>query len=154
MHFHQLDLGTDSLSESADLVLCTEVIEHIEDWMLALKHLREMCRKNLIVTVPAGRVFPIDREMGHVRHFSPDALVDGLRTAGFRADIVWQWGFPFHTLYKSLINLAPSATMNGFGKQEYGLVQKAFAAAVSGTFYLNRRQSRWGRQLIVRAVAS
>src|SRR6185503_17142815 len=49
--FHQLDIGTSYLPTCCDLVVCSEVIEHVPDWRQALRHLRRMCAAHLILTV-------------------------------------------------------------------------------------------------------
>jgi SAM-dependent methyltransferase len=151
--FEQLDLATGPSRQQGGLVLCTEVVEHIDDWERALAHLRAMCRGHLILTVPTGKVFPIDRMVGHVRHFPAETIAAGLERAGFACETVWQWGFPFHTIYKTLINVAPERTMEGFSSQSYGPSQKLVASLVGAAFFLNLRSSRFGRQLIIRARA-
>jgi SAM-dependent methyltransferase len=153
MRFEQLDLGAGALEMKSDLVVCTEVVEHVEDWETALRNLRAMCSGHLILTVPTGRVFPIDRMVGHIRHFTAESLAQGLARAGFSCDLVWQWGFPFHTLYKSLINVAPDRTMDSFAGQEYGPLQKIVAAVIGSAFYLNLKHTPFGRQLVIRARA-
>jgi SAM-dependent methyltransferase len=155
MAFHRLDLGQETLPERCDLVVSTEVVEHIPDWRRALRNLRGMTRDggHLILTVPTGKLFPIDEMVGHCRHFDADELVAGLRAAGFAPDRVWQWGFPFHTLYKSLINVAPERTMKSFAGNAYGLPQKLLASLIGAVFFMNIRHSRFGRQLVVRAAA-
>lgn len=152
--FRQLDIGASRLDESFDLVLCSEVIEHVDDWQGALRNLRAMCKRHLLLTVPAGPVFPIDRSVGHLRHFSPESLAPALRAAGFEPEIVWRWGFPFHTLYKSAINVFPDRSLQTFASGDYGAGQKVVAALVTASFYLNARDSRFGRQLVVRASAA
>jgi SAM-dependent methyltransferase len=151
--FHQLDLGERALTERCDLVVCTEVVEHVFDWKQGLRHLRQMCTGHLIVTVPAGKLFPIDRMMGHHRHFQREEFTEGVRQAGFAVERAWQWGFPFHTLYKSLINLSPERSMKSFGASAYGASQKLIASVVGASFYLNLRNSPLGRQLVVLARA-
>jgi SAM-dependent methyltransferase len=147
--FHQLDIGTACMPEQFDLVVCSEVIEHVRDWHLALRHLRRMCARYLIVTVPSGRVFPIDRMMGHHRHFLQDELCQALQEAGFGIERVWRWGFPFHTLYKYLINLSPESTVKRFSSGAYTALDKAIAKLVTWVFYLNLRHL--GPQLVLRA---
>jgi 2-polyprenyl-3-methyl-5-hydroxy-6-metoxy-1,4-benzoquinol methylase len=88
--FHQLDISAAWLPEKFDLVVCSEVIEHVNDWQQALRHLRKMTRGHLILTVPSGKVFPIDRRMGHYRYFAPDELRQGLRQTGFEPERVWR----------------------------------------------------------------
>jgi SAM-dependent methyltransferase len=44
-------------SNSFDIVLCTEVLEHVPDWKLALKELQRVSRKKIIITVPLEKGF-------------------------------------------------------------------------------------------------
>ena len=149
--FHQLDICSGYLSEQFDLVVCSEVLEHVPDWQKALWHLRRMCRRYLVLTVPSGKVFPIDRLMGHHRHFSPDELSEGLQRVGFEPERMWCWGFPFHTLYKHVINFSPESSVKRFSTGAYTATDRALACLLTGLFYLNL--FRLGSQLIVRAHA-
>jgi SAM-dependent methyltransferase len=149
--FHHVDIGVTFLPIECDLVVCSEVIEHIVDWERALRHLRSMCARHLILTVPTGPVFPIDRMMGHHRHFSWDELSAGLARARFVVDRALRWGFPFHTLYKRAINLAPGASVERFSNGRYGSLDRMVARVLIALFYLNSH--RRGLQLVVRAHA-
>ena len=147
--FHAHDLARGPLDRRWDLVLCSEVIEHIADYDAALRHLRAMCAGHLIVTVPSGRIFPIDLAMGHHQHFSPDEMAAALGRAGFEPVVTWQWGFPWHTAYKHLINLSPDASMRRFSAGAYSALDKWLARALAALFYANLKQR--GTQLIVLA---
>jgi len=147
--FHQLDVGATWLPEQFDLVVCSEVIEHVADYQQALRHLRQMCSRYLILTVPSGKVFPIDRMMGHYRHFAPDELCQALRQADFEPERVWLWGFPFHTLYKHLINRSPESSVQRFSTGVYTTTDRLIAKLVTWLFYLNL--CHLGAQLVVRA---
>ena len=149
--FHRLDIGKEKLEEQFDLVICSEVIEHIDDYVQALKNLRAMSREYLVVTVPTGKVFPIDRAVGHVRHFQPDRLKQALEKTGFAVVQSLQWGFPFHTVYKHLTNLAAEKTLNTFAGKRYGWSQRLVSEGINLLFYGN--VSPWGLQLIVLAKA-
>jgi len=150
--FRQLDIGASSLPTRCDLVVCSEVLEHVPDWRQALRHLRRMCGAHLILTVPTGRVFPIDRLMGHERHFTLEVLSAALREARFEPERAWRWGFPFHTLYKRLINLSPEASVRRFSSGSYGPGERAVSTLLTWLFYLNSR--RVGAQLVLRARAA
>lgn len=152
VEFHQLDIGASALPTQCDLVICSEVLEHVRDWKQALHHLRRMCSAHLILTVPAGPVFPIDRLMGHERHFTLEVLSPALREAGFEIQRAWRWGFPFHTLYKRLINLSPEASVRRFSSGKYGTTERAVSRLLTWLFYLNSRRA--GAQLVLRARAA
>jgi SAM-dependent methyltransferase len=150
--FLALDISQQPVPGTWELVVCSEVLEHIDDYMTALRNLRHACSRHLIVTVPSGRVFPIDREMGHYRHFSPQMMVDALRQSGFEPRVVWRWGFPFHTAYKYLINLSPDASLKRFGGGSYSWTEKAVGRVLTALFYANTK--RVGAQLVVLADAT
>lgn len=149
--FHAADVSVAPLPGQWDLIVCSEVIEHIPDYPAAVRHLREMCRRHIIITVPTGRIFPIDRSMGHHQHFAPAEMATLLEANRFRPMVVWQWGFPWHTLYKYLINVSPAASLSRFGGSEYSASEKLLARVLTALFYLNSR--RWGSQLVVLAEA-
>ena len=149
--FFAADVSVAPLPGQWDLVVCSEVIEHIPDYVAAVRHLRQMCRKHVIITVPSGRIFPIDRSMGHHQHFSSTELTTLLAGSGFRPIRLWRWGFPWHSLYKHLINLSPSAAMDRFGGSRYSTTDKIVARALTALFYLNARHA--GSQLVVLAEA-
>lgn len=151
VRFERIDLEKEALSESFDLVLCSEVVEHIGDWHRALLHLRRMCRGRLILTVPMGRVYPIDRNMGHHRHFSDGEMVSALREAGFEPEQVLRWGSPFHTMYRWWINRSPEASLRRYAAGRYTFASRILAEMVRLLFFFNRRHR--GDQLIVLARA-
>ena len=83
-----------------DVVVCSEVLEHIADWRAALDNVVSMTRRYLLVTVPGGRRRPMDAIVGHHRHFTVAELEEALRTAGLQPVSGRRWGFPLHTLYR------------------------------------------------------
>jgi SAM-dependent methyltransferase len=135
--FHALDVSKRALEEKFDLVICSEVLEHIDNIAAALANLRQMCRRYLIITVPTGRVFPIDQKMGHVRHFSSEDIRNYLKTHGLKVLLLKKWGFPFHTLYKYLINLRPNACLDHFAEAKYGRFEMFISRLLRLLFYLN-----------------
>jgi 2-polyprenyl-3-methyl-5-hydroxy-6-metoxy-1,4-benzoquinol methylase len=149
--FHAIDIEKTSLRESFDLVVCSEVLEHIENYHSALRHLRKMCSGHLILTVPMGKVFKIDRMMGHCRHFTAPEIVRALEQNGFQAETVWRWGFPFHTMYKRVINAFPDAAMRRFAGKTYSRSDRLIGRLTAWLFYLNARDCGISNQLIVGA---
>lgn len=74
--------------DSADLVVCCEVLEHIEDTQRALAKLRELCRYRLITSVPREPIWrglnlargkyirALGNTPGHVQHWSSRQFLD------------------------------------------------------------------------------
>ena len=144
--FRQLDISQGALDEKFDLVVCSEVLEHIEDQHSALSNLRKMCAQYLILTVPREPMFPLDRQFGHVRHYTEETVQTLLKSHGIVPVFVRNWGFPFHTLYKHLINLRPGASMSRFAQQEYGPLERFTSVVLRLLFYLNL--GRGGLQIV------
>jgi hypothetical protein len=136
-----------------DLVICSEVIEHIAQWELAVRNLVGMTRCYLVITVPGGKLRRVERRLGHHRHFQGPELVAALQSLGCEVITVQRWGYPFYDLFKTLINvLAPDRVMDSFAqaRHPYSLVQKLTAHGLWALFYLNDL-FRGGDQLIVLA---
>ena len=144
--FYALDISRSALNEMFDLVICSEVLEHIDDFGIVLANLQRMCRQYMILTVPSGKVFPIDRKMGHVRHFSSHDIRVHLKRLGFKVLWLKEWGVPFHTAYKILINLRPDATLGRFAEHRYGRAERLVCTLLRVLFYLNL--NRWGLQIL------
>jgi trans-aconitate methyltransferase len=149
--FHAADVSQAPLAGQWDLIVATEVIEHIADYMTALANIRKMCSGHVIVTVPSGRIYPIDRHMGHVQHFSAAEMTRALEASGFKVRELWEWGFPWHSLYKWAINLSPDRMLDRFTGGEYSAMDKVVSQAITLLFYLNSR--RMGSQLVTLAEA-
>ena len=150
--FVAADVTAGPLDEQFDLIVATEVLEHIEAYPQAIANLRRMCRGHVIVTVPSGTIYPIDRHMGHRQHFSPASIAEELRKASFEVSVLWQWGFPWHSIYKRAINTSPDKMLNRFGGGEYSTTDKLLSRALTWLFYTNLK--RYGSQLVVLARAA
>jgi 2-polyprenyl-3-methyl-5-hydroxy-6-metoxy-1,4-benzoquinol methylase len=82
----------DPVADSADLVVCCEVMEHLEDSQLALEKLQSVCRKYLITSVPREPLWralnvargkyigALGNTPGHVQHWSRNTYVALLQT--------------------------------------------------------------------------
>lgn len=151
MRFETLDVETGSLPERFDLVVCSEVLEHCADREGAVENLRRMTAGHLLVTVPAGPVFPIDRAVGHREHFRAPELAALLDRHGFEPLRVRSWGFPFHSAYKLAINLRPQAMLDRFAGGRYGPAQRATATLLRWIFHLNRVPFGWQLVAVARA---
>lgn len=152
--FRVLDLATQVWpGRTFDLVISSEVLEHIPDWPSAVANLVRMARKYVLITVPTGKVRAMDRMVGHTQHFAGPELLTELVAAGCEPLAVRRWGFPFHSLYRVAISSQADRIYEGFsGNREYGAIQRTVSAGLYGLFFANDL-FRTGDELIVLARA-
>jgi len=148
--FDVLDIARASLPERFDLVVCSEVLEHVKDDDAGLANLAAMTGKHLMITVPTGPIFPLERSFGHLRHYELSSLVQRLEAHDLRAVRLMVWGYPWMTAFKRASNFRPRGTAAKFGGGTWGPAQRAFARALTLLFYLNWPSPR-GPQLFVLA---
>ncbi len=91
-----------------DVIVCSEVIEHLPNDLLAIQRLRWLLGDDgrLIVTVPGGRRSRFDERIGHQRHYTRRTLATLLVEAHLNPLEITEWGFPFHNAYRSLVRTA------------------------------------------------
>ena len=141
-----------------DVVVCSEVIEHIPAAARAAESLRELLAPGgvAVVTVPGGKMSRFDQLIGHQRHYSPRAMRHLLERTGYEVDLAMGWGFPFHNLYRAAVRVASRATLpktTTDNRQREGLsamlggAYSIFGRGLKPLFDLNL--SRWGEQTIV-----
>jgi len=148
--FSRIDIGAEPLGRAYDVVVCSEVLEHLADYRAALRNLKLGGLGHLIVTVPASPLFPIDQHVGHVRHFPERMMENALEAEGFRVLQSWQWGFPFHSLYKLVINGAdPEAFVRAFCR--YDVKKRLLSGLVYGIFHLNLYRLGWQKIILASA---
>ena len=144
--FRVMDITEGSLDEKYDLVVCSEVLEHIPDDLAALQNLRKMTQKYLLVSAPQGRMRGFEKQYGHVRNYAHGELVRKLEKQGFVILSVLEWGFPFYSpLYRDFLQVIGSKGTTG----EFGSVRKLMSQAIYFLFLLN--SSRRGDQIVVLA---
>ena len=94
------------LEATADVLLSTEVLEHIEDDQAALRNWYDLIRPggNLILSVPAHQhLFSAEDEMaGHFRRYSRSDLSEKLVAAGFQPPRILCYGFPLGMVLKKM----------------------------------------------------
>jgi SAM-dependent methyltransferase len=153
--FHCVDLsagGADVSSElagTADIVICSEVLEHVERPEQAVELARALLRPGgmFVVTVPAGSMTPFDRAIGHLRHYDLDAVRALLERGGLRVMRLYRWGFPFHSLFRvavGLFRVVPSQCTD----EHFGAGAALAFRLLDRLFYFNGKSRRWGRQIV------
>jgi len=161
-HFFKCNL-LDPNSQHADffgkaqLGICSEVLEHIDDPVTALSAIRRYLAPGaqIIITVPGGPMNEFEKSIGHRMHYSKAQLAALVEKSGLRPVRFVRAGFPFFNLYK-LLALARGKkllqdTNSGEGEEPGGskrlmmLVLKIF----QHLFRLNLDDSPFGWQMMV-----
>jgi len=148
--FFAMDLEREAAPEPYDVVACIDVLEHIPNDEAALRNLWRSTRYYLILSVPLGPLFPVERERyGHVHGYQRPELEAKVRAAGFRLKHTIQWGFPFYNLHRRMVNALPAKTTAE--SSHYSWHKKALAYLLYVLFFLNlsyggeRYYSLWER---------
>lgn len=151
--FESFDLSakTYPAGQKFDLIICSEVLEHIENWRSALNNLMQMTNKYILITVPSGNIRYIDKKVGHIHHFRTEELIDEFSKHGFSIVTIKKWGFPIHTLYKILVNLIlPENLFREFSISTYSNKKIALSQCLFFLFFINDL-FRHGEQLFILA---
>jgi SAM-dependent methyltransferase len=144
--FWVMDIARETLNKKCDLVICSEVLEHIPDDNTALRNLKQMTGKYLVISTPQGEMRKFEREVGHVRNYARGELVNKLEQTGFVVISVVEWGFPFYSpLYRDFLEITGSKGTTG----EFGALRKLISQAIYYLFLLN--SSHRGDEIFVLA---
>ncbi len=92
----------DVLAGWATHACCSEVLEHVDDPALLLRHALPHLQSGavVVITVPGGPRSAFDKHIGHRRHFNKASLRAVLVDAGLDVERVSGAGFPVFNLYK------------------------------------------------------
>lgn len=133
--FRVLDIERNRLDGQWDLVFSSLLLEHLPDDAAALRNLRAMTGRHLLVTTIAGdyeRYRAWDSQMGHVRNYRVGELEAKLGDAGFVTEKVIYWGFPFYTPLGRTLQNASS-----MGKGKFGLGARVAAEVMNIVYAFN-----------------
>lgn len=151
--FSVLDVQREALDRTFDVVVCTEVLEHLDHQREALKNLASMVAPggHLILTCPTGKVHATEKHFGHVSHPRPAELETGLREAGLEVVRLENWGFPLYGALKTATNVNPDWALRNFASGKYTLKARLVSRALYLANFFNVPSSPWGVQLFVLA---
>jgi 2-polyprenyl-3-methyl-5-hydroxy-6-metoxy-1,4-benzoquinol methylase len=150
MEFFALDVQKDSLDRRFDLVVCSEVIEHLDEPGAAVKNLARMVRPGgrVVITCPTGTVYPTERHFGHVRHPLSGELGTWAAEAGLAPLSLWNWGWPTYRLLKWATNVDAEWALKRFAGGTYTLGAKLISGSLYWLNFLNRHDDARGCQLV------
>jgi len=134
--FRVLDIEKNFLPERFDLIICSEVIEHLNQQMKAIYHLSQMLNKggHLLLTCPTGKIFSTEKHFGHIRHPKLAELQDWAMANELMSCKAITWGWPFYFLTKWATNLYPNWSINNFANGAYSSKSKLISGLI---YYLN-----------------
>lgn len=93
----------------ADLAVCSEVLEHVEDDVAALQNISQMAPQ-IIVTVPAGTMTEDQKRAGHIRHYTVDMLTEKCSCAGLQPHTLRRGASRFSVSTNGHWQTSPAAT--------------------------------------------
>lgn len=90
------------VSEKADIVICSEVIEHTSEYRKILRWISDNIKEGglLVLSTPRVPMDIPDQSYGHVQHFQLSELRRMLESLDFRIEKAREWGFPFFSMQK------------------------------------------------------
>lgn len=137
-----------------DIVVCSEVLEHLDDPTEALRTIKQLTTSacKIVITVPGGPIAVVDRAFGHRRHYTKKSLRKSLEAEGLFIERLESTGFPFFNLYRIGLVI--------YGKNILGLIEKISTSKpstiltvlmriFSWLFQFNKKDGNLGWQLIV-----
>lgn len=144
--FWVMDISKNFVDQQFDLIICSEVLEHIQDDLSALNNIAHMAKKYLVISTPQGRMRKFEEQVGHVRNYSSGELQEKVKNAGFQLVKVVEWGFPFYSpLYRNFLDLTGARGTTG----DFGLIKRILAQFLHYLFFFN--SSKKGDELFILA---
>jgi len=140
---HHATIGDPALHEQGpfNAIVCSEVLEHLEDDEQALRHLVDLSTNGglIFLTVPmrAELWTPVDDAVGHVRRYEPGQLARLCEAQGLTVLHDQAHGFPlYNTYYRVLGRRTPSETAR-LGRKSF--IARSAARIAAMAFLLETR---------------
>ena len=134
--FFQIDLESDFMLERRfDIILMSEVLEHVENDEAVLRQVAPACRY-LIVSVPGGPADKIARRYGHFRNYPGRLLADKMQRSGFDVIALKRWGWPFYDMQQRHAYKQQSSAAISLADECYSPARKAFARLIYLLYFL------------------
>lgn len=112
-----------------DIVICSEVLEHVEDPLLSLKAITSLLKPDGlgIFTVPGGMRYwsKQDEVAGHYRRFEYDEFANLIQDSGLRVERHYGWGTSFARIYDQMVSwIGPEQVMKSGNSVFSSIVSK------------------------------
>jgi SAM-dependent methyltransferase len=143
---------------SFDLIIISEVLEHILDHLDTLKMLFSILKPDgiIICTVPAGPVSKFDRFIGHHRHYKPKQLQNLFLEAKFESVKIMRAGFPGIFMIRIATILLGNLFVKSIQKKDFAesILSRSGISLLRLVFRFSLNDSPLGWQLILSARKS
>jgi 2-polyprenyl-3-methyl-5-hydroxy-6-metoxy-1,4-benzoquinol methylase len=105
VQFHHHDLGKPVPAElygQYDLVLCSEVIEHVSTDGVLIQNLTRLAKPGgwIVLSTQSGRIYRTEQFLGHLRHYKREELGARLEQEGVKIEKSYVCGWPWLNLQK------------------------------------------------------
>ncbi len=132
------DITSRVLPWCCDVAVCSEVLEHLHDDIVALRNIGHGAQQ-LVVTTVGGPLTADLRDAGHIRHYTRWSLRQALERADWEVVRLFSWGFPSYNLYRLALagGGAPAA------KGTYGGLARLACLVLYGILFLNLPGPGW-----------
>ncbi len=136
--FYLFDCEKEKLEKSFDLVISSDVMEHLENDVAAIQNLYDMTARYCLIGTISGRMRDFEADIGHKRNYAIGELEEKMGRAGFKVLKRIYWGWPFYSpLYRNFLNLGG---INQLAEGKMGLLKKIAAIVLFIIFFLNSSQ--------------
>lgn len=153
IQFQAEDLGhpiPEGMHRTYDLVLCSEVIEHVENDGTVLRNLAELTAPGgtLILTTQTGKIYRTEEFLGHIRHYSPHDLCARVEQIGLRIQKCYVAGWPWLNAQKIAAHyLQPTVQKNIVHANSLSLKMRSLFSVLFWLYNLSSR--RRGPQILI-----
>lgn len=108
VYFFTLNLNEKvSAGKTFEMVICTEVIEHLRNWEKAIENLAGLVGNDgyIIITTQAGKIHKHHKALDHLKHFKKEEIENELKKYGLKIVKSHYSGWPFMNLKNVLLSI-------------------------------------------------
>lgn len=135
--FSILDIQTEVPGKKFDLVFCSDVVEHLENDIAAIKNMKHSTNKYILIATVQGQMRRNEESIGHVRNYAYGELKQKIEGNGLKILQVIEWGYPLYSpLFRDIIGFFPTSEKFSYGR--YNMIKKAISHILYFLFLLNR----------------